>query len=83
MFLVVIASRDVGWLQGRIAPSHVSGGWSPDSNHSGLVRAQDSLCGICGGQDVAGTGFSRVLGFSLLIVMQQTIYNYWLVNLGW
>jgi len=66
MFLVVLASRDVGWLQGKSAPSHDSDGWSPDSHHKDLVRAQGSLCGICGGQGVDGTGFSRVLGVFLL-----------------
>jgi len=66
MFLVVLGSRDVGWLQGKSVPSRVSDGWSPDSHHKGLVRAQGSLCGICGGQYVAGNDFSRVLEVFLL-----------------
>lgn len=66
MFLFVLASRDVGWLQGKSALSHVSDVCSPDFHRKGLVRAKGSLCGICGEQDVAGTGSSRVLGGFLL-----------------
>lgn len=82
MFLVVLESRDVGWLKGKVCrpvsqtvchPIHNTKAWfEPRAAYVGFVVDNMSL----------GMTFPVSLGFSFLIIMPQTIYNYCLVNLG-
>jgi hypothetical protein len=47
------------------------------------VRAQVTLCAICGGQNTNGAGFLRVLRFPLPILIPPTASHSSSIILGW